>query len=576
MKLFMKKTKSWSEYFNHSSETDIAEVGDRVKERLAFMNINEENLANIREASSILSPYKVEIINQFYNNITAVNHLKAIINQHSTVERLRKTMERYFEQFLEAEVNKDYVMTRIIIGQVHSRINLTVEHFISAHHMLIQIMTSILMEKLHSQPKRMMDNVLSIQKLAAFDQQLIVEVYMEETFKSLLFGISDTVNYTTQLDTSKQLMSEVDNMNLESHSVSSATEEVSASILEVANQSMKVAEGTDDAVKSAEESKQIVHDTLEDIEKVGHVYNQVVLQVDELNQEIEKTHHVVEVIGQITDQTNLLALNASIEAARAGEHGKGFSVVANEVRKLAEHTKEQTLQVTTNMETLQNVANLVTKQMTNTEELIKKSVDGAKVADEALNKIVLAMQDINHATSQIAAMSEEQTSAVDEIARRNSIISGLSNSSQEIAKETANVIFELSKQMEEYRNTFFETNIRLNSRDIIKVAKTDHLLWKWKIYNMLLGLETFDSEQVTSHETCRLGKWYYSDLSQQVKENPAYKQLEEPHKAVHHFAKQAVTYYKQGNLTATEEAFEQVINSSNTVISLLSQLEAEI
>ena len=576
MKLFMKKTKSWNEYFNHSSETDIAEVGDRVKERLAFMNINEENLANIREASSILSPYKVEIINQFYNNITAVNHLKTIINQHSTVERLRKTMERYFEQFLEAEVNMDYVMTRIIIGQVHSRINLTVEHFISAHHMLIQIMTSILMEKLHSQPKRMMDTVLSIQKLATFDQQLIVEVYMEETFKSLLFGISDTLNYTTQLDASKQLMSEVDNMNLESHSVSSATEEVSASILEVANQSMKVAEGTDDAVKSAEESKQIVHDTLEDIEKVGHVYNQVVLQVDELNQEIEKTHHVVEVIGQITDQTNLLALNASIEAARAGEHGKGFSVVANEVRKLAEHTKEQTLQVTTNMETLQNVANLVTKQMTNTEELIKKSVDGAKVADEALNKIVLAMQDINHATSQIAAMSEEQTSAVDEIARRNSIISGLSNSSQEIAKETANVIFELSKQMEDYRNTFFETNIRLNSRDIIKVAKTDHLLWKWKIYNMLLGLETFDSEQVTSHETCRLGKWYYSDLSQQVKENPAYKQLEEPHKAVHHFAKQAVTYYKQGNVTATEDAFEQIINSSNTVISLLSKLEAEI
>src|SRR5690606_15000333 len=118
--------------------------------------------------------------------------------------------------------------------------------------------------------------------------------------------------------------------------------------------------------------------------------------------EIDKTYEVVEMIRQITDQTNLLALNASIEAARAGEHGKGFAVVANEVRKLAEHTKEQTLHITDNMESLQHVSKLVTEQMHDTEKLIEKSVSGAAIADEALDKIVHAMQEINESTSQIA------------------------------------------------------------------------------------------------------------------------------------------------------------------------------
>lgn len=90
---------------------------------------------------------------------------------------------------------------------------------------------------------------------------------------------------------------------------------------------------------------------------------------------------------------------------------------------------------------------------------------------------------------------------------------------------------------------------------------------------MLLGLEKLDSEQVTSHKTCRLGKWYYGDLSPKVKEQTAFKQLEEPHKAVHRFAKQAVQNCEDGNLIDAEKAFEQLQQASNTVVALLSQIE---
>lgn len=572
MNRFLKKPNIWLDYIREQGTT-LKLVDDQIRERLTFIGIYEEILEQIREAYPILAPHKEEIVDLFYKKVTSVDMLNKIIVKHSTVERLRKTMMVFLEQFLRAEVNEDYVQTRMIVGRVHSRIHLTAEHFITAHHLLIQAMISIIMERLHAKPKRMMQTVLAIQKLAAFDQQLIVEVYMEETFKTFLFGVSDTLNDISQLETTKELLHAMERMKDESHGVLSATEEVSASILEVANHAATVSEGTDDAVQSAEESKQIVNETVKDIQQVGQVYDQVIQHVSKLNEEIEKTHVVVDVISQITDQTNLLALNAGIEAARAGEHGKGFAVVANEVRKLAEHTKKQTSLISDNMEALKQVSKAVTEQMNDTEKFIAKSISGAIKADEALNKIVKVMHAINQSTSQIAAMSEEQTSAVEEIEHRNSMITELSTLSQNVAQETAELVFQLSKRLEEYRNTYFDTNIQLSHKDKIIMAKTDHLLWKWKVYNVLLGIEKLDYDQLTSHQSCRFGKWYYSKLPDSITSHETYRALEEPHKNVHKLAKEAVKLYQDGKLEEAQRALEQLQSASELMLTRLTELE---
>ncbi|KZE50496.1 chemotaxis protein [Brevibacillus parabrevis] len=576
MHFFTKKTKPWTEYVTSSHTTDISQVGERVKERLSFLGVDQDTLAHVKKAAETLSPFKAKIVGRFYDAITAVDQLQKLILDHTTLEQLKQTLELYLEQFLAANVDHEYVKTRIVIGQVHSRIHLTADHFISAHHMLIQIMTSILMEKWSHQPHQMMQTVTSVQKLAAFDQQLIVEVYMEETFKSFLFGISDMLNHMTQLDTTKQLISGMDEQIEESHSVTAATEEMSASIQEVANHAVKVAEGTDDAVHSAEQSKTIINAALGDIRQVGRVFEEVMGRVNKLDQEIHQTQDVVHIIREIAEQTNLLALNASIEAARAGDQGRGFAVVASEVRKLAEHTKEQISQITANMESLQQVSNQVTQKMDDTGKLVERCVGEAQYADVALNKIVTAMQEISQSTSQIAAMTEEQASSVTDIARRNSTIFDLSTHSQEIAKDTAQLILELSRKMDDYRKTFFTINVKLSSKDIVRVAKTDHLLWKWKIYNMFLGLENLNASEMGSHHTCRLGNWYYGDLPPQVRSNPIFKQLEEPHRMVHAYAKQAVEQYQAHDLAGAQQTYLLLQQASSEVVSLLSRLESTL
>lgn len=576
MNFSLRKTKSWNEYIANIKATDISLTDERIKERLGLIGIDQCVLMQVKEAARMLNPYKSQIVNQFYESITSVEHLNQLIIRHSTVDRLRKTMERYLEQFLHAEINQEYVRTRIVIGQVHSRIHLTAEHFITAHHHLIRTMTAILMEKLHHAPDKMIKAVLAVQKLAAFDQQLIVDVYMEDTFKSFLFGVSDMLNHMTQLDETRELIQVMDKQMAETQSVAAATEEMKSSIVEVANYATRVSEGTSGAVQTAERSKQVINSALGHIQQLELVFSEVKEQVNHLRSEFEQTQDMVKIIKEIAEQTNLLALNASIEAARAGEEGRGFSIVAAEVRKLAEHTKEQTNQITRNVASLQTVSNQVTQKLTDTGRLVEESVQEAQLADSALQEIVAIIQKINHATARIAAMTEEQSTSVADIAHRNSRITSHSTDAQAIARKTAKTVFDLSRQIEGYRDSFFNINMKLNARDTIRVAITDHLLSKWKVYNMLLGLETLYSQQAASHEACRLGTWYYGELPNEIRSKASFGKLEEPHKAVHRLAKKAIEQLEGGDMAGAQEAFNELQTASDQVIALLSQLEAEL
>lgn len=570
-----KKSRSWGEYTKLLENSEL-QVGNRGTKRLHFLNISEETLQSVKEAGIHVVPELDKIIESFYKNIILEDFLAEMIEKHSSLQKLKGTMWNYLEEFFRAEVDEKYVQTRVKIGEVHSKIDLTANYFLMGHNMLLQYITTILMEKTNKNPDKMMRLVVAVQKLASFDQQLIVDVYNEATFKSFLFEISNMLNDVTSLDTTQHLIETMDQQIEETHSVTAATEQMSTSIQDVSNHAVRVAEGTEAAVQAAENSRKIIDEALEDIEEVGKVYDVVIGDVNHLGKEIENTHEVIHVIKEIADQTNLLALNASIEAARAGEYGKGFAVVATEVRKLSEHTKEQIEQITQNMGTLQDVSKQVINRIQQTGESVEKSVAGSRQAGTELDNIIQTMQSINQETTQIAAMSEEQSSTVVEISERNTNMYELSEAVQKLAKETAGIIYNLSKRMDAYRLNFIDAQLLYSHKDVIEMAITDHLLWKWRVYNMMLGFETISLEQVTTHHKCRLGKWYYGDLPEKVKSLDAYQQLEQPHKDVHDCARHVVEHFQRENIDEAKRGLQNLEVASDKVVALLKQLAKSV
>src|SRR5690625_2872148 len=228
------------------------------------------------------------------------------------------------------------------------------------------------------------------------------------------------------------------------------------------------------------------------------------------------------------------------------------------------------------MNTLQSVSKQVTERIEETGENVEKSVAGSRQAGKELEKIIDTMRSINSETSQIAAMSEEQASTVIEISERNTKMFEVREHAQEIALESARLIFDLSEKMNSYLLKFLESNIIDSDRDIIKIGQTDHLLWKWNIYNLLLGVNDISYDDFTSHMDCRLGKWYYSDESISLKDHEAFKKLEEPHKRVHEYANHAFEAHKKGDADKANEALQRLEQASDEVISLLKQLEQSI
>lgn len=232
-------------------------------------------------------------------------------------------------------------------------------------------------------------------------------------------------------------------------------------------------------------------------------------EVDALAQLASEISTIVQLIDEIADQTNLLALNAAIEAARAGEAGRGFAVVADEVRKLAERTAKAT----------KEIDGLVTG--------IRRDSSTAKSAMEALAKTA-------------DEYSVRGNKASDDMNR----LIGLSHKMEQVIAGSA-------------------------LKSFVELAKVDHLVFKFRIYLGLFGVEAVDPNQVASHTTCRLGKWYYEGEGRECfSKLGGYREIEPPHVEVHSAGIEALRARLAGDssamlrhIAAMERASLQVLDN---------------
>ena len=222
-----------------------------------------------------------------------------------------------------------------------------------------------------------------------------------------------------------------------------AMEEMNATVLEVAKNAASAAESAEEAKTRAEKGAMVVDDAVAAINKINELTEKLKDNMEILKEKANSISQVMTVISDIADQTNLLALNAAIEAARAGEAGRGFAVVADEVRKLAEKTMMATKEVGEAINEIQEEVKRDVEEMNNVAQSVAKGTELSQESKVALEEIVELVNSIADQIRAIATASEEQSATSEEITRTISDIS-------EISDSTANNIEDMRNNIQEF------------------------------------------------------------------------------------------------------------------------------
>ncbi|HEJ4101363.1 nitrate chemoreceptor McpN, partial [Pseudomonas aeruginosa] len=213
--------------------------------------------------------------------------------------------------------------------------------------------------------------------------------------------------------------------------VATAMNEMSATVAEVARHANHAAHSTRDAAALAHEGRRLVEHASSQTGALAEELEQTALALNTLHQHAGSVGQVLTVISSIAEQTNLLALNAAIEAARAGEAGRGFAVVADEVRSLANRTQQSTQEIQGLIEQLQDGANDAVAAMRGSASHAQSNLAEADSAAQALGRIVATVEELDGLNQQIATAAEEQSQVAQDIDRNITNVSGLSEQAHE-------------------------------------------------------------------------------------------------------------------------------------------------
>ncbi|WP_415897320.1 methyl-accepting chemotaxis protein [Neptuniibacter sp. QD72_48] len=277
----------------------------------------------------------------------------------------------------------------------------------------------------------------------------MANLMLQARLRTVIGRVQDSITTLTQfmdqtLSSIDQTSNGIEKQNLEADMLASAATEMSATAHEIAQNTSQTSHATSQTADLADGGKGIVEEMIGGIKDLVGEVRLAGESSGELKTKAQAVEQVVDIITEIAEQTNLLALNAAIEAARAGDQGRGFSVVADEVRTLAQRTQESTTEIRSTIEAIQNQVSETVHVMERCGSHAEANIQRAEGVGQSFDEVNAAMLNITDLSTQVAAASEEQSSVSDEVSRNIESIRDVTSENHAIAKRMKDSSVELT------------------------------------------------------------------------------------------------------------------------------------
>lgn len=407
----------------------------------------------------------------------------------------------------------------------------------------------------------------TLDRMAAGDKQL--DTFTERMLRDAV-TISMTVNEGNIANA--HIVSGIRMARDQSQNMAAAIEEMVSGIQTISVDAETAAGLSNKAQTVTDEGRKVMQTAMSEFAGVEQAVEQAGARVTALSDASEAIASILSTIEAIAEQTNLLALNATIEAARAGDAGRGFAVVANEVKSLATQTARSTEEISGRITRLRDEMKGIVQTMRAGTTAIASGRQAMHEMEGRMGQISQLVGETSHHMTDVSRILAQQATAANEISGGVQKVASHSDDNALAIEKSTGSLTRIESELGSLLQLLIKRDV---PNKVLLVAKSDHVAWKKRLTNMLIGNLRLQPEDLSTDHTCRLGKWYFGPDAEPYRHRPAFIELAEHHRSVHENGIAAVRAFNAGKQDEAMYLFELVEKASDGVIACLDRLIGE-